>query len=113
MMVMMTLNQVKTTQEGEAFYDFSGLNEAVTKNKLYIDFDKGTNTEVLHVKNKVNGIEKGEKEEHQEGYDLKNSRKYYTKYEQEILEETQFSPERAAPKSTIGQLNKAIDNATK
>src|SRR5690625_7285777 len=27
------LDQVKTTQEGEVFYDFSGLNEAVTKNK--------------------------------------------------------------------------------
>src|SRR5690625_40161 len=46
------LDQVKTTQEGEVFYDFSGLNEAVTKNKLYLDFDKGTNIEVLHVKNR-------------------------------------------------------------
>jgi|SRR5690625_114946 len=50
------LDQVKTTQEGEVFYDFSGLNEAVTKNKLYLDFDKGTNIEVLHVKNKTTHI---------------------------------------------------------
>lgn len=68
---------------------------------------------ILHVGNIVNGVNKGVIQEHQEGYNLKNNRKFYTKYEQDVLENTDYSPERAAQNSKLGKFHKAVDDATK